>query len=202
MIENDNMRRTTEEELYRRFQSGDETAFEELVRLFRGSLARYINTFVNDYREAEDLMIDAFAELAINAKYKEQSSLKTYLFSIGRNITLKHIRKYKSSGYLPIDKVREETEYLSNLPEMTFVAEEQKAQLHTAMRLLKQDYYEVLYLIYFENMSYNDAGRTMKKTAVQVDHLLRRAKSSLKSILEAEEYEKRQGNCARSPASG
>ena len=190
MIEDDNASRMTEEELYRRFLDGDDTTFEELVTLLRGSLTRYINTFVNDYREAEDLMIDAFAELAVNSKYKGLSSLKTYLFSIGRNITIKHIKKYRSGRNLPIEAVGKVSEYISSLPELNFIAKEQKAQLHSAMKLLKQEYFEVLYLIYFENMSYNDAGKTMKKTAVQVDHLLRRAKSSLKSIMEAENYEK------------
>jgi RNA polymerase sigma-70 factor (ECF subfamily) len=172
------------EELYRRYRGGDEQAFEELVGLYRESLTRYIRRFVSDAREAEELMIDAFAELSVDTKFKGQSSIKTYLFSIGRNIALKHIKRIRLGGHLPVEYAAEETEYHNNLPEMDFIREEQRGQVREAMRRLRQEYREVLHLIYFEDMSYDDAGKTMRKTAVQVDHLLRRAKASLKSVLE------------------
>ena len=41
----------------------------------------------------------------------------------------------------------------------------------------------VVYLIYFENMSYDEAARVMKKSKKQVDNLLYRAKNQLRTIL-------------------
>ena len=134
------------EELYRRFLSGDETAFEELVGLYRNGLTRYIYAFVNDDRDAEELMIDAFAELSVSKKYSGKSSLKTYLYAIGRNIALRHVKKYRRAGGVPIEDIAEETEDFDNLPEMDFVREDERARLHSAMRKLKTAHREVLHL--------------------------------------------------------
>ena len=177
------------EELFRRFKNNDEAAFEGLVSLYRNSLTRYIHRFVHDSFEAEELMIDAFAELALDTKYRGQASLKTYLFSIGRNVALRRVRKTKSSDYTYITIIEDtlgEDAFAGaeNSLEADFIREEQKARLHTAMRTLKREYREVLHLIYFENMSYADAGTAMSKSVKQVENLTRRAKASLRIILD------------------
>ena len=131
-------------------------------------------------------MIDAFAELSVDKRYNGKSSLKTYLFAIGRNVTLRHIKKYKRADNVPIDDIADEIQGFESLPEMDFVREDERARLRGAMRRLKAEYREVLHLIYFENMSYAEAGASMKKTIKQIEYLTRAAKTSLKSILESE----------------
>jgi len=42
---------------------------------------------------------------------------------------------------------------------------------------------EVIHLIYFENLSYEEAAKVMKKNKKQIDNLLYRAKSALRTIL-------------------
>lgn len=174
------------EDLYRCFLEGDETAFEEMVGLYRKSLTRYIYTFVNDTREAEELMIDAFAALSVDTRYSGKSSLKTYLFAIGRNTTLHHIRKYKRVDNISIESIVEDTYDMENLPELDFIKKEERSRLRAAMDRLKIEYREVLHLIYFENMNYADAGASMNKSVKQVEYLMRAAKASLKNILESE----------------
>ena len=41
----------------------------------------------------------------------------------------------------------------------------------------------VIHLIYFEDLSYDEAGKVMKKSRKQVDNLLYRAKKSFASFL-------------------
>ena len=53
-----------------------------------------------------------------------------------------------------------------------------RAEVKTAHR-------EVLHLIYFKNMSYAEAGVSMKKTVKQIEYLTRAAKASLRNILES-----------------
>ncbi|MDR0424346.1 MAG: sigma-70 family RNA polymerase sigma factor [Clostridiales Family XIII bacterium] len=174
------------EELYSLFLEGDEGAFEELVALFREGLTRYIYKITNDARDAEELMIDAFAELAADTKYSGRSSLKTYLFAIGRNIALRHMKKYRRGGTVPIELIVGEPVDADDLPEFDFIRKEERRWLQAAMPNLKQEHREVLHLIYFEDMSYADAGAAMRKTAKQIEYLARVAKASLKNILESE----------------
>jgi RNA polymerase sigma-70 factor (ECF subfamily) len=180
-------------DLYRGFCAGDEAAFEELVALYRDNLTSYINGFVCDKHEAEELAVDAFAELAIGRNYKGRSSLKTYLFAIGRHLAAHHVKWYRNIETIPLDGIISEIirsgsgSESENPLEADFLREEQKEQLHAAMRALKPDYREVLYLVYFENMSYKDAGNIMRKTEKQITNLTHRAKASLKKLLESEE---------------
>ena len=187
MIENEITRDATGEELYQRFRCGDEQAYEKLVGIYRESLTKYICRFINDAHDAEELMIDTFAELAICTKFAGKSSLKTYLFSIGRNIAIKHLKKFNSKKCTPIGDADDMPIEYDNFPELDFIRKEQGGQLHSAMWKLKQDYREVLHLIYFENMSYSDAGTAMGKSVRQITNLTHRAKASLKTLLESED---------------
>lgn len=180
----DSSQDNTGEELYRMFLSGDESAFEALVALYRDNLTRFIYSYVNDARDAEDLMIDAFAELAVSTKFNNRSSLKTYLFAIGRNLALRHLKKYRRSGVMSTEEMPEEPAETAFTPEMDFLREDERLRLHTAMHKLKLEYREILHLLYFENMSYAQAGHIMKKSFTQVNNLAHRSKAALKKILE------------------
>lgn len=76
--------------------------------------------------------------------------------------------------------------------ETSYLKKEQKIILHKAMRKLKPEYQQVLWLIYFEELSNKDAARIMKKSVRSIESLLYRARKSLKSQLEMEgfDYEK------------
>ena len=84
---------------YHRFLDGDDSAFDEILDLYRESLIFFINRFVHNPAAAEDLAIDVFMDLIIHkGRYNFQTSLKTYLFMIGRSRALnylKHERKLR-----------------------------------------------------------------------------------------------------------
>ena len=62
---------------YRRFLSGDESGFDEILRLYHDSLIFFINRIVNNYETAEDLAADTFMELLIHKnRYRFKSSFK------------------------------------------------------------------------------------------------------------------------------
>ena len=66
--------------------------------------------------------------------------------------------------------------------------EENKHYLQEAMRELKEEYRAVLVLLYFEDMSYTQAGRAMNKSEKQIRNLAHRAKVALKKKLEDKGY--------------
>ena len=79
---------------YKRFVAGEKEAFAKIVDEFREGLIYFINRYVNNMDVAEDLSEDVFVELLINPKrYNFTTSLKTYLFTIGRNKAVDYIRK-------------------------------------------------------------------------------------------------------------
>jgi len=176
------------EELYRRFRSGDEDAFDELVGLYRESLTLYINSFVKDMYEAEELMIDVFARLDEERGYQGKSSLKTYLFAIARNLALRHVKKRGRKEHVPIEELINELSGGDSSPETDYLRGERGEQLRGAIQKLKPEYGEVLRLLYFESMSYTEAAGVMHKTVKQIDNLTYNAKVSLKAMLEGEGF--------------
>jgi RNA polymerase sigma-70 factor (ECF subfamily) len=173
----------TGEEIYRRFLEGDDGAIEKLVDLYGQNLTRFIDGFVNDPAIAEELTIDTFAELALKqTRFLERSSLKTWLFSIGKHLALNILKKHKKEKHLSLEEIGEIA--VRQLPETDLFGEERRRQVHGAMRALRVDHSEVLRLLFFEDMSYVEAGMRMNKTETQVRGLAHRAKRALKKILE------------------
>ena len=58
--------------------------------------------------------------------------------------------------------------------------------LHGCMGEMIPDYLEVLYLTYFEGMSYVQAAEVTGKTVKQITNLVYRGKESLRKLLERE----------------
>ena len=169
--------------LYERTLAGDEKALDELINKYRNPLTLFINGFVKDMDVAESLMIDVFAELICKkSKFRGESSIKTYLFAIGRNKALKHIKKSKSYEFIPLDEVG----YCIMSEQTVDDALDQKIcseNLHNALNELNPKYREILYLLFFEDMSYEQAAQVLHKNKKQISNLAFRAKQALKKIL-------------------
>ena len=175
-------------ELYSRFTAGDERAFEEIVALYRADLTRFLYSIVNDRFEAEDLMIDTFASLAEGQRFKGESSLKTYLFAIGRHHALRCLKKRKQKNHLSIEEILDEPLSKDDNPEADFLREDSKRRLLEGIKKLKPEYSEILRLLYFEEMSYASAALVMNKKIKQIDNLAYNAKLALKATLESESF--------------
>ena len=168
---------------YRRFLNGEESAFDEIMNELFRKLVFFIDGYVHDSYTAEDLAIDVFSDLIVHKhRYNFKVSLKTYLFIIGRSRALDYIKHRKVIDFVEIN----EAEGFSDderVLEQTVLDDERKRMVNEAITKLPEDMREVVHLIYFEDMTYAEAAKVMKKTAKQVDNLLYRAKTQLRIIL-------------------
>ena len=168
---------------YRRFLDGDESAFESIMQeLFRG-LVFFIDGFVHDTHAAEDIAIDTFSDLVVHRhRYNFKVSLKTYLYMVGRSRALDYIKHRKVIEFVELSQVQEASDDGAALEE-TMLEDDRKRQLHRAIAKLPEDMRVAVHLIYFAEMTYEEAARVMKKNRKQVDNLLYRAKKELRIIL-------------------
>ena len=72
------------------------------------------------------------------------------------------------------------------LAEEVIQTEERNRILHFCMGEMNPDYREVLYLTYFEGMSYAQAAEVTGKTVKQITNMVYRGKESLRRLLEQE----------------
>ncbi len=171
------------ESSYRRFLDGDESAFDEIMKELFDKLVFFIDRYVNDIHAAEDIAIDTFSDLMVNKhRYNFKVTLKTYLFMLGRSRALNYIKHRKIIDFVELneaDKVLSEQETLEEI----VLTDEKKRIINNALESLSEDMRVAIHLIYFEDLSYGEAAKIMKKNRKQVDNLLYRAKKELRIIL-------------------
>jgi RNA polymerase sigma-70 factor (ECF subfamily) len=171
------------ESSYRRFQAGDDEGLHEIICAYRAGLILYLNSFVQNIHTAEDLAEDTFTELAIRKpKFSGNSSFKTWLYAIGRNITAKYIRKHARLDVVPLES--QEFHADEEDLERNYIKTEQKRMVHQALHCLKPEYRQVLYLSYFEEFSNAETAQIMHRSKRQIETLLYSAKKALRSELE------------------
>ncbi len=168
---------------YRRFLNGDESAFDEIMKELFDNLVFFIDRYVHDIHAAEDIAIDAFSDLVVNKhRYNFKVTLKTYLFMLGRSRALNYIKHRKVINFVELmeaDNISAEQETLEEI----ILSDERKRIVNNALNSLPDDMRVVVHLIYFEDLSYDEAAKVMKKNRKQVDNLLYRAKKELRIIL-------------------
>lgn len=171
---------------------------EELVEEYREALIHFIFRYVRDAHMAEDLAEDVFVELLLHPdRFRAASSEKTYLYAIGRNKAVDYIRRNRRMVLLGdresgtseddlafLERESMEEERFKNLaedsdPALKLLKKEEAEELHRALNEIKREYREALTLIYFEEMSYEEAGRVLGKNNKQIENLVYRGKKSL-----------------------
>lgn len=170
------------ESSYRRYLSGEEDAFDRIVKELFDPLVFFIDRYVSDTAAAEDIAIDVFSELiAHRHRYNFKVTLKTYLFMIGRSRALNYLKHRKHLKETELT----DTEHADDRQDLEarFIRSERARLLHEALGKLPEEMRTAVHLVYFDDMSYEEAARVMKKTKKQVDNLLYRAKGALRATL-------------------
>ena len=174
----------TDEVLYSRFlaeRSDDD--FRILLERHKESLILFLNGYVHNLEDAEDLMLDAYARVAAGTTaFLGRSSFKTWLFSIGKKMALAHLRKAKR---LPDTReLLQDSDVFVPSPELDILRDERYRQLYQALSELNDDYRQVLTLQYFEEMTIEELCAVLGKNKKQVYNLTERARKALKEELE------------------
>ncbi len=168
---------------YRRFLDGDERAFDEILTQYFDGLTFFINRYLHDVHAAEDVAIDVLLQLIIHPhRYDFKTPLKTYLYMMGRSRALNELKRRRRHPTVALDEAAELADDERSLADAV-IADERRRALNAAMARLSEPFRTVLHLIYFEEMSYDEAGRVMKKNRKQIDNLLYRAKAALRAEL-------------------
>lgn len=168
---------------YRRFLDGDERAFAEIMDEYRPGLIFFINRYLRDEAASEDIAIDVFCYVLLHPeKYNFKVSLKTYLYMLGRSRALNALKHRKACETLPLSQA-EALPSDEKTPEELLLLDERRRKLSAALESLPEDMRAAVHLVYFEELSYKEAAKVMKKKEKQVDNLLYRAKAELRSIL-------------------
>lgn len=173
----------SENNYYKEYLNGDDNAFAHILSQYRTGLIFYINSFVKNPDDAEDIADEVFFRLSVK-KPVIRSNLKAYLYKIGRNLAIDHRRKLSHISEQPIE---EHSEISYEHVEHDIIRSEQKRLIFEKMSTIPDNYAQVLYLAYFEDFDNASIAKIMKKNNRQIENLLYRAKKQLKGAFTDED---------------
>lgn len=171
------------ENFYKQYVNGDDCAFEHVLAYYYEGLVYFISRYTHSVFDAEEIANDCFLYIAIHKnKYNFKTSLKTYLYTIGRSKAINFLRKNKK--YLLNDNIENHLDLTKSEDfQKTLENKETKAIILNAISSLPKDMQNAVYLFYYEEMSYKQIANVLKKSSKQIDNILFRAKKILKEKL-------------------
>ena len=171
---------------YALFLSGNEDALVRLIDTYKEGLMLYLNGIVSDWAAAEELTEDTFLKLVLKKpRFSAKSGFKTWLYTIGRNLALDHLRRRKAA---PLEELEAHLADGTDL-EREYIKSHDLQAVHIAMQGLKAEYRQALWLIYFEGFRCAEVAKIMKKSTHNIEVLVSRARSALKNQLMKEGFE-------------
>jgi RNA polymerase sigma-70 factor (ECF subfamily) len=186
----------SEQDLVSRLRSGDELAFERLVREHGARLLAVARRFLRDEEEARDAVQECFLSAYRSIDDFEQvSRLSTWLHRILVNACLMRLRTRRRKPEDPIEdllpqfeadghQVNHPTPDWEGSAETLLARGETRAIVRAAIDRLPDSYRSVLLLRDIEELSTEEAARLLDITANAVKIRLHRARQALRALLE------------------
>jgi len=175
-------------QIMERVKQNDKDAYEQIVVKHWKRAIQFANTYVKNREDAEDIVQECFVKIYINRmSYNCSYTFKTYLYTLVRNrcidiIRKKQVRKVKEAHL-------EEDFDMQEAPERIMLTKERKTYLLTILNELNKEYRIALYLYAYEELSYEEIGRIMKKTTAQIKITIYRARKRMKKIYKGGELD-------------
>ncbi|MBT4857103.1 RNA polymerase sigma factor [Candidatus Uhrbacteria bacterium] len=170
--------------LFRVYRFRDTQAYGELYEVYVARIRRFVAFRVKSSQDAEDLTAEVFLrgwEYATSSMIEKPSAL---FYRIARNVVVDHYRAKERLGesatmenaHLVVDKKPIASEQME--------LDEDRAELLSAMQLIKEEYRDALMMRYMDEMSVKEIAQALEKTPNNVRVLLHRAKKALERVIE------------------
>ena len=177
-----------DDRLYEEFLHGKTESYDELMIRYGDKLTLYLKGYLASYEDAEDVMIEAFSRIMIKKPKIEKGNFKVYLFRTAHNLVANFYRHFDKIDIVDIEDLENEIRGEES-PENGYMSEEKKRILHLCLERLDAQTREAFFLVYFEDMSYEQAAGVMKVNVKKINNLLTRGKERLRKELAKEGIE-------------
>ena len=169
--------------LWEAFREGDKDAFAALFREHYETLFRFGSKFTGDNELLEDCIQELFIELWQGKSRTPVLSVKAYLL---KSLKYKLLKAFRKKGQtLPLSD--DGNGHFEWSHEHFLIAEQETAEkkqlVLTALERLSSRQKEIIYLKYYQNLSYEEVSEIMNINYQVARNLLYQAIKSLKSIL-------------------
>ena len=172
----DQIRRLWDKSLVIRFQTGDDSAFEEIVVEMHGRLGHFVTeSFRLRLVDVEDLLQDVWLDACRGLRrLRQPGSLRPWLYRVARNKAMKYLRRRERMAELTDVQIPAPNAGTDcTLP----------ADIHAALASLSTAHREVVLLRFEVGLSYGEIASAVGCPVGTVRSRLHHAKTSLKNTL-------------------
>ena len=173
----------TDQDLVKRFTSGDKSAIEILIKRHKNRVYTYIVLIVRNQQLAEDIFQDTFIKVIKSleaGKYKDNGKFVSWVIRIAHNLTIDHFRKAKQINTFSNEDYGTDIFNSKKLSEGTIEDILVEKQIVKEVRLLieelPEDQKQVILLRHYGGMSFKEIA---EQTDVSINTALGRMRYAL-----------------------
>jgi len=182
--------RATDEELVAAILDGEAALFTDLVERYRGRLVSYLNRFLGNPAESEELSQEVFLKVyrALD-RYNPKYRFSTWLFRVAQNAAIDLLRKRRLKlapmQWVGVDGQVQEREFPSEERDPYRVARnlERRQAITAAIDGLKGEYRELIQLRHYAELTYEQIAEFKGMPLGTVKNKLFRGRRMLKARL-------------------
>ena len=184
----------SDEELVRRCQTGDFTAFEEIYRRYQRPILAYIYQITRNYDESGSIAQDVFLTVFEHVdRFDLSRRFSTWFYTIARNAAIDYLHARGRKAMVSFADFDRDDEAISMVASTSSFSApvgdrltrgEAKEKLASALAELPQMYREIVELVVFQEKTYEEAslilgGISLGTLRSRMFHALRRLRESL-----------------------
>lgn len=180
------------QELIRRCQNGDKSAFAQLVRTYQQTVFNFLYRLIPEWMDLEDIAQDVWIKVYQSlGKIKNSASFNTWLHRIALNTYYDRMRKYGHRVEISLDDTGDEEDSPLTrdipdtrlIPEELLLSEEWKVYVDGKIRNLPENHRMMIVMRDVQNLSYDEIADVMGLSLGTVKSRIARAREKLLSEL-------------------
>jgi RNA polymerase sigma-70 factor (ECF subfamily) len=186
----------SDEQLVRRAQEGDESAFDTLIRRYEKKITSHVYAMLRDYDRALDLAQETFLRLLTRVDaYRETARFSTWLYRISTNLAIDEIRRRRRWRMVPfLGKGDQEWQDPAERPvvlggprppspEAPLLEDERRTMVRQAVATLPPHYRSAVVLKDLQDLPYDEVAEILEVPVGTVKSRVNRARTMLKDSL-------------------
>ena len=163
-----------------------EKEFDEIYRLYSADLYRFILGLCKNETTAMDIMQDTMLRAIEHFdRFKGECSIKSYLFTIARNLYLDTLKKAENKNISSDGTEQEFSDGTSFVDKLT--DKESALSIHRLLHCLDEPYKEIFSLRVFAELSFREIGDIFGNSENWARTTFFRAKKKLITLMSEEE---------------
>jgi RNA polymerase sigma-70 factor (ECF subfamily) len=182
----------SDEELVRRFISGEEKAFEELFLRYYPALKRFVGRMMP--QQAEDIVQEVFLRVYrdIRKFSPDKGSFKTWIFSIAANLTVDEYRRRRRwlRIFRPLGKEALNLPDGSRSPDEALLEKERRSEIEKALQMVPIEQRQVLILKHLEGFKFREIAQILGISEGTAKSRMARGLKRLKEVLDEKAFER------------